>query len=81
MLLTAPISQSDDTRILELSLQLIGRLSGDRDKRITKAISWLLRKGIKQHRDAIAAYLKANADVLPAIAVRETRRKLLTGKK
>ncbi len=81
VLLTAPISQSEDPRILELSLQLIDRLRGDKDKRITKAISWLLRKGIKQHREAIAAYLEANAPALPAIAVRETRKKLATGKK
>ena len=81
VLLTAPISQSDDARILELSLRLIERLKGEPDKRITKAISWLLRKGIKRHRDAIAAYLEANAASLPAIAVRETRKKLLTGKK
>ena len=81
VLLTAPISQSDDERILDLALQLIGRLKADKDKRITKAISWLLRKGIKQHQAVIAAYLEANAGSLPAIAVRETRKKLLTGKK
>ena len=81
VLLTAPVSQSADARILELSLELIERLKGDKDKRITKAISWLLRKGIKQHRGAIAAYLDGNATSLPAIAVRETRKKLLTGKK
>ena len=81
VLLTAPISQSDDPRILELSLRLIGRLKSDKDKRITKAISWLLRKGIKQHRQAIAACLAANANSLPAIALRETRKKLETGKK
>ena len=81
VLLTAPITQSDDRRILDLSLQLIERLKQDKDKRITKAISWLLRKGIKQHPAAIAAYLEAKADSLPAIAVRETRKKLLTGKK
>ncbi len=81
VLLTAPITQSDDARILQLSLQLIDRLKGERDKRITKAISWLLRKGIKQHRSAIATYLEANAASLPAVARRETRKKLLTGKK
>ena len=81
MLLTAPISQSADRRILDLSLQLIDRLKAAKDKRITKAISWLLRKGIKQHRDSIAAYLEAKADSLPAIALRETRKKLATGKK
>ena len=81
VLLTAPISQSPDARILELSLELIDRLKGEKDGRITKAVSWLLRKGIKQHRAAIAAYLEANAAALPAIAARETRRKLATGKK
>ena len=81
VLLTAPISQSPDDRILDLSLKLIDRLKGEKDGRVAKAISWLLRKGIKQHRDAIAAYLEANAPALPAIAVRETRRKLATGKK
>jgi len=81
VLLTAPISQSADARILELSLRLITELQADKDKRITKAISWLLRRGIKQHRPAIAAYLEAQAERLPAIARRETRKKLATGKK
>ena len=81
VLLTAPISQSDDERILRLSLRLITDLSGERDKLITKAVSWLLRKGIKLHGDAIAAYLEEHAESLPAIALRETRKKLLTGKK
>ncbi|MCY3867866.1 MAG: DNA alkylation repair protein [Chloroflexi bacterium] len=81
VLLTAPISQSPDPRILDLSLALIDRLKSDKDGRITKAISWLLRKGVKQHRESIAAYIEAKAPALPAIAVRETRRKLATGKK
>ena len=81
MLLTAPVTQSHDARLLDLSLELIARLQSDKDKRITKAVSWLLRKGIKHHRKAIADYVEANSDKLPAIAVRETRRKLLTGKK
>jgi len=81
VLLTAPVSQSPDARILDLSFQLIDRLKGEKDGRVTKAISWLLRKGVKQHREAIAAYVEAEAQSLPAIAVRETRRKLATGKK
>ena len=81
VLLTAPISQSADPRILNLSLTLVDRLQGEKDGRITKAISWLLRKGVKQQREAIATYVDANAASLPAIAVRETRRKLATGKK
>lgn len=81
VLLTAPITQSDDARLLDLALELIQQLQSHKDKRITKAVSWLLRKGIKLHRAAIAAYVAANAESLPAIAVRETRRKLATGKK
>ncbi len=81
VLLTAPISQVDDARLLDLALELILQRQSDKDKRITKAISWLLRKGIKQHHAAIAAFVEANASSLPAIAVRETRRKLETGKK
>ncbi|MCY4070406.1 MAG: DNA alkylation repair protein [Chloroflexi bacterium] len=81
VLLTAPISQSADERILNLSLALIDRLKAEKDKRITKAISWLLRKGIKQHRDAISDFLDSRSDSLPAIAARETRKKLATGKK
>lgn len=81
VLLTAPISQADDARLLELALELIQQLQSDKDKRISKAVSWLLRKGIKLHRTAIAEFVERNADNLPAIAVRETRRKLATGKK
>ena len=81
VLLTAPVTQSDDARLLSLSLELIGALQSDKDKRITKAVSWLLRKAIKHHRAAIAEYVEAHAGSLPASAVRETRRKLLTGKK
>ena len=81
VLLTAPITQSADEGILNLSLALIDRLKAEKDKRVAKAISWLLRKGVKQHRDAISDYVARKADSLPAIAVRETRRKLATGKK
>ncbi|MCY4465401.1 MAG: DNA alkylation repair protein [Chloroflexi bacterium] len=81
VLLTAPISQADDARLLDLALELIQQLRSHKDKRITKAISWLLRKGIKLHRAAIAEFVESNAKSLPAIAVRETVRKLATGKK
>lgn len=81
VLLTAPITQSDDTRLLYLALELIQQLQSDKDKRIAKAVSWLLRKGIKLHRAAIAEFVEVHAESLPAIAVRETRRKLATGKK
>ena len=81
VLLTAPISQADDARLLDLSLELIQQLQSHKDKRITKAVSWLLRKGVKLHPAAIAEFVENHAESLPAIAVRETRRKLATGKK
>ena len=81
VLLTAPISQADDARLLELALELIQQLQSEKDKRISKAVSWLLRKGIKLHHAAIAEFVENHAKSLPAIAVRETRRKLATGKK
>jgi len=66
---------------LQLALRLIDTLKYERDKRITKAVSWLLRSGLSRHPAEIAAYLGANAGSLPAIALRETRRKLKTGRK
>jgi 3-methyladenine DNA glycosylase AlkD len=48
---------------------------------VTKAISWLLRDLIKHHRQKVETYLKDNENTLPRIAIRETRTKLLTGKK
>ena len=81
VLLTSPISDSPDERFLKQSLDNVETLKHERDKLITKAISWVLRKGVKKHRQAIEGYLHENVDSLPAIAVRETRRKLATGKK
>ncbi len=81
VLLIRPLRESADERIQRLALAQVDTLKGERDKLITKAISWLLREGIKLHREAISAYLDANAALLPAIAVRETRTKLIKGKK
>lgn len=81
VLLTAPITNSPDERLLTQALYNVDALKHEKDKLITKSISWVLRKGIKQHRNAIEGYLDDNADTLPAIAIRETRRKLTTGKK
>lgn len=81
VLLLYPLRSSDDKRFLDLGLEFVDLLKVEKDKLITKAISWFLREGIKQHKSAIAVYLEANATSLPAIAVRETRTKLSTGKK
>jgi 3-methyladenine DNA glycosylase AlkD len=81
VLLTAPTRTSDDARFRDLSFEVIERLKPERPILITKAVSWLLRSMAGRHGPAVAAYLEANAASLPAIAVRETRTKLVTGTK
>jgi 3-methyladenine DNA glycosylase AlkD len=81
VLLTGPVHRSDDERLSALAFQTIERLKGEKAIIITKAISWLLRCLASRHRDEVAAYLDREGAGLPAIAVRETRTKLATGKK
>jgi 3-methyladenine DNA glycosylase AlkD len=81
VLLVGPVRHCRDARLRELALETIDTLKAQREIMITKAISWLLRSLITQHRDAVARYLEANAADLPKIAVRETRTKLATGRK
>ncbi len=81
VLLTGVTSQSNDQRLFDLALQNIEKLKTEKDILITKAISWLLRSMVKNHKKAVALYLQQNRDSLPKIAVRETERKILTGRK
>lgn len=81
VILIRPLRETADERLLHLAFENIERLKSEKDKLITKAISWVLREATKQHHSAIASYLNANAATLPAIAVRETRTKLTTGTK
>lgn len=81
VLLTAPIRQSSDERFSELALSIIGKLKVEDHKLVAKAISWLLREMIKNHRERVEDYLNRNEESLPSIAVRETKNKLATGKK
>lgn len=81
VLLTTPIHQSTDAKFANLAFILINRLKHEKDILITKAISWLLRGMIKNHRNEVVTYLQENQDELPKIAVRETKRKLETGRK
>lgn len=81
VLLTKPVRDSEDTRLADLAFANINRLKLDREILVTKAISWLLRDLIKNHRQRVEKYLEENEDTLPRIAVRETRIKLLTGRK
>ncbi len=81
VLLVKPVRDSADEVFSRQAFENIDRLKYERDKLITKAISWLLRTLIKHHRDEVESYLVRNQKSLPAIAVRETRAKLLTGRK
>lgn len=81
VLLNGPVHYSPDPRFRDLAFAVLERLKAEKPILITKAVSWLLRSLVTQHRDAVAVYLDANAATLPAIAVRETRTKLKTGTK
>jgi 3-methyladenine DNA glycosylase AlkD len=79
--LTTPVRKSDDKRLAALAFEVIERLKPERDIIITKAVSWLLRSMVQHHKRAVAACIDANRRSLPAIAVRETTRKIATGRK
>jgi 3-methyladenine DNA glycosylase AlkD len=79
--LTAPVRYSDDRRLSELGFEVIEALQPEREIIITKAVSWLLRSMVRYHKRAVSACLKQNQSSLPAVAVRETKRKIATGRK
>jgi len=81
VLLTHPVREMRDGRLKTLSFLLINRHKHHKDILITKAISWLLREMIKNYRHEVVNYLEKNADSLPKTAIRETKRKLVTGRK
>ncbi len=81
VLLTKPVRDSDDTRLAALAFRNIDKLKECRDILVTKAISWLLRDLIKHNKQRVETYLRENEDTLPRIALRETKTKLLTGRK
>ena len=79
--LTTPVRKSADKRLAALAFEVIDALKPERDIIITKAVSWLLRSMVQHHKRAVAAYIKENRHLLPALAVRETTRKIATGRK
>jgi 3-methyladenine DNA glycosylase AlkD len=81
VLLTGPVRKSDDVRLAALAFEVIEGLKAEREIIITKAVSWLLRSTTQHHKRAVSVYIEENRDSLPAIAVRETARKLATGRK
>ena len=81
VLLTKPLRQSADPRLASLALENTAQLMAEKHILITKAISWILRSMIKHHPALVENYLEKNQELLPKIALRETHRKLLTGRK
>ena len=81
VLLTKSVRDSTDSKLADLAFTVTDRLKSEKDILITKAISWLLRDLIKNNRRLVKSYLEENLDTLPKIAIRETRNKLLTGRK
>ena len=53
----------------------------EKDILITKAISWLLRSLVKYHKNEVDQVIEQNKETLPKIAIRETKRKIETGRK
>jgi len=81
VLLVSAVKQSSDSRLSDLAFENIDSLKSEKDILITKAISWLLRHLIQNHRREVEKYLAKNTGTLPKIAVRETKNKLASGRK
>ena len=81
VLQTRPAREVTDLNFRRLAFITIEKLMDERDILITKAISWLLRDLSIKNKTEVRKFLKTNQSVLPAIAYRETMKKIETGKK
>lgn len=81
VLQTKPVRELNDTKTRKLAFETIELLKHEKDVLITKAVSWLLRSLSVQNKTEVKEYLEKNKETLPAIAYRETMRKIETGKK
>jgi 3-methyladenine DNA glycosylase AlkD len=80
-LLCSPIRRMTDPDVAKIAFQIIQRLKGEKEILITKAISWLLRSMTETFKKEVTDFVNEFESTLPKIAVRETRIKLLTGRK
>jgi len=81
VLLTGPTHRSKDVRLSRLAFAMISELIHEKPILITKAISWLLREMVLVHKDEVMRFIQTHEHALPKIALRETRRKIETGRK
>ena len=81
VLLCKSVGKSTDLRLCNLAFGNVERLKSEKDILITKAISWILRNMTKNFAQNVEKYINENETTLPKIAIRETRKKLITGRK
>lgn len=81
VLLRKTVDQSNDPRVAKMVFENISNVMHEKEVLITKAISWLLRSLTQNYRDDVEDFITLYEDKLPKIALRETRRKLETGRK
>jgi 3-methyladenine DNA glycosylase AlkD len=81
VLQTKPVREVNNPKMRQLAYKIIDKTKLEKDILITKAVSWLLRSLTVQDKNEVKSYLEANKAYLPAIAYRETMKKILTGKK
>ena len=78
----ARLSRLDDAeRWWPAASGIVLRLGADTEAAIPKAISWVLREHTRRSADEVARFIDDHDAVLPAVAKREARRKLATGRK
>lgn len=63
------------------TLLICERVVDERDPMIVKALSWALRTLVPHDPDAVHGFLDEHADRLPKLVLRETRKKLESGRK
>ncbi len=81
VVLIIPVRDSVEQKLAEMAFENIDKLKSEKDILTTKAVSWILRGLIKNHRHQVEEYLDQNFEILPKITVREVKNKLATGRK
>ena len=81
VLLVTPLRHNAEPRLTQRALANVQRLQGERDRMITKAVSWVLRSMVAEQPETVRHYLDKHAGELQATVLREVRKKLETGRK
>jgi len=76
-----PVRELNNSKLRKLAFETIEKLKAEKEVLITKAVSWLLRELTRQNKAEVREYLENNKSSLPAIAYREAKKKIETGRK